>query len=638
MSEKFNENGLGENNNENVDEPAVSKDETKTESGYEQNDNWEFEAKAFTLDDTVVESDEYEITIPEKLEDDTLPEPKKSYEPLDKPKRAAKEEPETSGKKEEKPHNPDKPKFILAAIFTVIIIAVLVFLGVRYYTVPNSDEKMNPGNVAVTVGDTDVSIGMYNYYYTCISQNYISYASYGYYDLDTTKDYSKQTYTDDNGKTVTWAQKFKDDTIDQIQYITSYYEKAVAAGTKLTSAQEKAINSNLSSIKSSASEKNESVDKYISDTYGDYCGYATIKKMLQQAYLAENYYQKSQVEAKATDAEINAYYKKHSDNYQSVGFAYLQMQYSDKTKSKVIAQAKKYASEIKSVKDIKKLVPKAYSDLITQYVNAGYYESEEECAQALADNVETTVTKNEESFLDGAMAWLFSSDTKKGSCSYFNDSDNKAVYIILKTTEPKLLDDEVYSVRHILVMPGDSKNSDGNSADNKKKYSKKEWAAAKAKAEKILAEYNKGDKTEYSFALLAEKYSDDTESTSAGSSGLYGGLYAGTPLGQMVKSFENWATDKSRKYGDVGIVQSEHGYHIMYFVGDYKEYQYDCAKEVITEKENNIVSSAKVKQHKSAASKLKVAKAEKNTSSSSSSTDDNDVSASDSTTTTSTGK
>ena len=253
MSEKFNENGLGENNNENVDEPAVSKDETKTESGYEQNDNWEFEAKAFTLDDTVVESDEYEITIPEKLEDDTLPEPKKSYEPLDKPKRAAKEEPETADKKEKKPHNPDKPKFILAAIFTVIIIAVLVFLGVRYYTVPNSDEKMNPGNVAVTVGDTDVSIGMYNYYYTCISQNYISYAGYGYYDLDTTKDYSKQTYTDDNGKTVTWAQKFKDDTIDQIQYITSYYEKAVAAGTKLTSAQEKAINSNLSSIKSSAS-------------------------------------------------------------------------------------------------------------------------------------------------------------------------------------------------------------------------------------------------------------------------------------------------------------------------------------------------------------------------------------------------
>ena len=192
MSEKFNENGLGENNNENVDEPAVSKDETKTESGYEQNDNWEFEAKAFTLDDTVVESDEYEITIPEKLEDDTLPETKKSYEPLDKPKRAAKEEPETADKKEKKPHNPDKPKFILAAIFTVIIIAVLVFLGVRYYTVPNSDEKMNPGNVAVTVGDTDVSIGMYNYYYTCISQNYISYAGYGYYDLDTTKDYSSR--------------------------------------------------------------------------------------------------------------------------------------------------------------------------------------------------------------------------------------------------------------------------------------------------------------------------------------------------------------------------------------------------------------------------------------------------------------
>jgi hypothetical protein len=49
-----------------------------------------------------------------------------------------------------------------------LFLLFLHFFGVRYFTVPNSDEKMNPGNVALKVSDTPVSIGMYNYYYDSI--------------------------------------------------------------------------------------------------------------------------------------------------------------------------------------------------------------------------------------------------------------------------------------------------------------------------------------------------------------------------------------------------------------------------------------------------------------------------------------
>ena len=36
----------------------------------------------------------------------------------------------------------------------------------------------------------------------------------------------------------------------------------------------------------------------------------------------------------------------------------------------------------------------------------------------------------------------------------------------------------------------------------------------------------------------------------------------------MVESFDAWIYDESRKVGDVDIVETTYGAHIMYFVGD----------------------------------------------------------------------
>ena len=33
----------------------------------------------------------------------------------------------------------------------------------------------------------------------------------------------------------------------------------------------------------------------------------------------------------------------------------------------------------------------------------------------------------------------------------------------------------------------------------------------------------------------------------------------------MVKAFENWCFDAARKAGDTGIVESDYGYHVMFF-------------------------------------------------------------------------
>ena len=36
----------------------------------------------------------------------------------------------------------------------------------------------------------------------------------------------------------------------------------------------------------------------------------------------------------------------------------------------------------------------------------------------------------------------------------------------------------------------------------------------------------------------------------------------------MVSNFNNWCFDTARKTGDTAIVETEYGYHVMYFVGN----------------------------------------------------------------------
>ena len=45
------------------------------------------------------------------------------------------------------------------------------------------------------------------------------------------------------------------------------------------------------------------------------------------------------------------------------------------------------------------------------------------------------------------------------------------------------------------------------------------------------------------------------------------GLYQQVYEGQMVQAFNDWCFDETRASGDTGIVQSDYGYHIMYYVG-----------------------------------------------------------------------
>lgn len=566
----------GENGMSSNPEPA---DSESSKADYEEESSWEFEASAPSLNADFLQSAgdaEIKVEAPQYY----APEP------------AAPQENQVASK--DIVIKKEKVTVILSSIIAVIVIAIIAVLGVRYYTVPNSDERMNPGNIAVTIGNTDVSVGLYNYYYDSIVYEYTYYAAYGYYDLDTTKDFGAQFTKDEDGNELSWEAYFRKLALQRLTNYTMNYEKALEAGITLTDEQKEQIDSQLESIKEQASSENKSVNEYVNEKFGENCGLETLRKFLEQYFIAGNYYNRSTIENRPSEDEVNAYFDENSNKYQSCSIALIELEYDttdDDTKAKSIENAKSYMSKITDVESMKAVMPEASASLIEQYVSAGYFETQEEAVQTLLDSIESTETRtNFESYFDEDTAnWLFDEATPVNSVNYFASEDYGIVYVILKTAQPVLDDAQVYSVRHILITPANSEDESTSSTETG--YTDEQWANALSKAEAIVDEYNKGEKTELAFAELAEEYSEDTESTSAGSSGLYGGGYEGTHIGEMVSEFEGWAVDSSRKYGDVDIVKSEYGYHIMYFIFAGPEYYYNAQTDLAEERNNEEIKN-----------------------------------------------
>lgn len=141
-------------------------------------------------------------------------------------------------------------------------------------------------------------------------------------------------------------------------------------------------------------------------------------------------------------------------------------------------------------------------------------------------------------------------------------------------------DTKLVNVRHILVYP---EGADGTNLATQE-FSEEVWAASEKKAQEILDQFLAGDKTEESFAALANEYSEDPGSNTNG------GLYENVSEGEMVAAFNDWCFDAARQVGDTGIVKTNYGYHVMYFSGSQTTWQKYARNDYMVE---NATAAAK---------------------------------------------
>ena len=150
--------------------------------------------------------------------------------------------------------------------------------------------------------------------------------------------------------------------------------------------------------------------------------------------------------------------------------------------------------------------------------------------------------------------------------------DNKATFEENKITK----DDTDFAwvgVRHILLIPEATKDENG-----KEIYTDDAWEACRKEAQALLDSFLAGkDVTEEAFAELAKKHTEDPGSKENG------GLYDQFFRNEMVAEFENWSFDATRKYGDVGLIKTSYGYHLMYFIEGEAQWHYYADAELRSE-------------------------------------------------------
>ena len=165
-------------------------------------------------------------------------------------------------------------------------------------------------------------------------------------------------------------------------------------------------------------------------------------------------------------------------------------------------------------------------------------------------------------------------DVKKIEKTSTDETENYTVYYIVDTLHKD--DDMTKNVGHILIKT-DLKTYEEGASDEKiaevEAENEKILADAKAKAEDVLALFILGEQTEEAFEKLAEVYNDDSNV-----------FYRNVREGDMVEEFEDWLFDDARKIDDVEIVQTDYGYHVMYYRGEEIEWHANASQAVLNDK------------------------------------------------------
>lgn len=419
--------------------------------------------------------------------------------------------------KQQKALDEQKANRRTTAVFAVCAVAFVVALVAL---VMWNNGVFQRGVAAASVNGKDYSVSDVAYYYYNSRANAINSAGLDNNSSLRTQDYTASEEYD------TWYDYLAD---QSVRYLATTELTAEAARAEGFSSNEvdKTVSETMDSLKSAASANGYSVGGYIKAIFGGLTSRADFEKNLRTAALSEAYTNAKADVANYSDDELNAVYEADPNSYAMVSYESLTFVNSNYATEAVEATETTPAVEADDGSAAAKEAAEA--------ALAAYREGKS--LDYLADELNGSYTSTTTLYGSGSdiLEWLFDDARKDGDSavldySYYGYSMGSMVVVF---HGKERADFHAVNVRHILVED-------------------------EATANDVLAQYQAGEQTEEAFAALAQEHSTDKADN--------GGLYENVYVGQMVKPFEDWCFDASRQPGDTGIVQTDYGYHVMYFI------------------------------------------------------------------------
>ena len=364
-------------------------------------------------------------------------------------------------------------------------------------------------DVVVTMGDHTMTNADLQLYYWMVA--------YNEEDVDLTVSLAEQIYDEETGKT--WHDYCLEQAVDSWRELTLMAMAGEEAGYELPSDYQEYLDSMEAELESYVymyqyyyGYNISTVDELIQMMYGPGSNYETYYDYVYVTYYGGLYWSEMLEDFEVTDDQIEDYF---AENEESLKTDY----------------TLPITKDFGNMMDIRNIM----ITLITTEDEDGNTVEDWDATLAKAQKVYDLWVAGgmtEEAFI--ALVAEHSED--EGSNSY------EGLYTDMYKNSMSEVD-----VRHILIMPEDDEDEES-------------WASALASAEEILNQWLTNPTEEY-FAELANEHSDDNSGAVTN-----GGIYTDVYIGQMVEAFEEWCFDSNRQAGDYGIVKTEYGYHIMYFV------------------------------------------------------------------------
>ena len=462
---------------------------------------------------------------------------------------------------------------LFVVVMAVILVIAVIFGGKQILANSGIREK---NTTALTVGGHELNSVEMNYLFMDAVNNF--YGSYGSYaamfGLDVTKPLNEQFVDEEAG--TTWADDFMTTAKDSAASVYAMADAAEAAGFVLPEADREALESSLSSLDLYAAMYGYGdADAYLKAMYGSGASKESYTAYCEKQALASAYYNQHSQSLTYEDAELRAAEAENFEAYSSYSYntyylaasRFLSGGTTDAEGKTTYSDAETAASVAAAEEAAKALTGADITDAAALDAAIAALEINKDTEAASTYNENTLYSALTAAYKD----WLTDSSRKAGDLAYFPSTSGDTIngyYVVLfrDSTDNTFV---LKNVRHILMAPT-HQHEEGEEHAEGETYSAEELAEAKAAAEAVLAQWETEGATEEAFAALANEKSADGD-------GVSGGLYENVYPGQMVKPFEEWCYAEGRKAGDTGIVETEYGYHVMYFVGDsdmtYRDFQ-----------------------------------------------------------------
>lgn len=438
---------------------------------------------------------------------------------------------------------------ICAAVLVVIaLVLVSYFTSSTYYR----------SATAVEIGEHKLSVADFNYYYRTAVQNVYNdinstYGDYASMILDPSKSLKDQQYSEGQS----WEDYLTGVTLDNLTEIYAVYDEAVENGYSISQEGAANIDEAVENLRSAAKDAGYSLDNYLTAVYGKGVNAKVFRSLLTLLTTSTEYTDKVKADISYTDAEADAYYEEHSRDIDSVSAYLYTFSYGD-PEAEDYVEGTRTKEEVQAIAD--GLLEAEHTALgYSDYIQANLNETEAadyDMNKIFYQGLQYSALNNA-----GLADWLFDDGRANGDMGWV---EGDGLYYLLFFVGRYDNDYDTVNMRHILIKP--VTDDEGNEVENA-------MDEARATLEEIYTDWKSDEATEDQFAILANLYSEDGDGTT-------GGLYENVTHGQMVDPIDNWLFDEGRQVGDYEFIETDYGWHLVYFSGygnNYKDQLVDDA-------------------------------------------------------------